>query len=201
MKNSLSTPAMLLFAALSSGAQAGELGNQQPVASLQSPELIQIMAIDGEEQAGGIFGSRVLKLPLSPGEHVVTVRYNQLFPLGADDHDILKSPPIAFRFKADAGQSYAFTVTPPKRYEAAKLFAKNPDIRLVESVSGQSITGVLIKSLGQASLVDTIGRSFQSAEPTASSTLEGLKELWGKATAAERAAFTGWQATQAPAGK
>jgi hypothetical protein len=197
MNNPSRIPAMLLLVVVSTGALAAESGSQ-PVATLQSPELIQIMALDGEEHAGGLFGSRVLKLPLTPGEHVVTVRYNQLFPLGSDDHDILKSPPIAFRFKADAGQNYVFTVTPPKRYEAAKLFAKNPDIRLVESVSGQSITGVLIKSLGQASLVDTIGRSFQSAEPTALTTLDELKELWGKATTAERAAFTSWQATQAP---
>lgn len=195
MRNGFAVLTMLL-ATVSGNALAADAAAVPAV--LKSPEIVQILAIDGDEQPGGIFGSRALKLPLTPGDHIVTVRYTQLFPLGSDDHDILKSPPVAFRFKAEAGQTYTFSASPPKRYEAAKLFAKNPDIRLEESGSGQSISGAVIKSLGQASLAESISRSFQSAEHVPSSTLDSLKDLWNRASAADRAAFASWMTTQAP---
>ncbi|RZU45322.1 hypothetical protein EV700_2141 [Fluviicoccus keumensis] len=170
-------------------------------ATLKSPEQVQILAIDGEELPGSIFGSRSQTVPLKPGEHVVSVRYTQLFPLGADDHDILKSPPVAFRLNVESGKTYQFSVNAPKRYEAAKVFAKNPEIHLAETQSDQEFTGVTVRSMGQASLVDTIGKSFQSATtaddtPATGSTLTTLQGLWLKATPAERQAFAAWMVSQ-----
>ncbi len=171
-------------------------------ATVKSTELVQVLSVDGLEQPGALFGSRRMALPLSPGEHVISVRYNQLFQLGADDHDIVKSPPVAFRFTAEPGKLYEFRINPPKRYDDARKFAANPDIQLVDTVSGEARSGILIKSLGQASLVDTMGKAFQSAmdntENSASNgTLENLKALWMNATPAERQAFAAWLAAQA----
>lgn len=175
--------------------------------TLQAPEIIQIMTIDGEEPPGSFLGSRNLSRPLAAGEHVLSVRYNQLFNLGADDHDILKSPPVAFRFVVEPGKTYQIQVNPPKHYEDAKNFARNPQIRLVTVETGKSQDGVIIKSLGQASLVDTIGKAFQSATsggddaqtPTTTTNLLQLQQLWLSASPAERQAFAAWLAAQAAA--
>lgn len=193
-----------LGAALPSLSTATDAASKtQSVARVSSPEIIQILSVDGDEQLGAMFGSRARTLELTPGEHVVSVRYTQLFQLGADDHDIIKSAPIAFRFTAEAGKHYTFTVNPPKRHDAAVAFAKNPDIRLVDSASGESRSGILVKSLGQASLVDTMSKAFQTATNDdttgANGRLESLKTLWLNATPAEKQAFAAWLAAQAAA--
>ncbi len=175
--------------------------------TLQAPEILQIMTIDGEEPPGSFLGSRNLSRPLPAGEHVLSVRYNQLFNLGADDHDILKSPPVAFRFTVEPGKTYQLQVNPPKHYEDAKIFAKNPQIRLITVETGKSQDGIIIKSLGQASLVDTIGKAFQSAtgegnEASTATTITNLLQLqqsWLSASPAERQAFAAWLAAQAAA--
>ena len=175
--------------------------------TLQAPEILQIMTIDGEEPPGSFLGSRNLSRPLPAGEHVLSVRYNQLFNLGADDHDILKSPPVAFRFTVEPGKTYQLQVNPPKHYEDAKIFAKNPQIRLITVETGKSQDGIIIKSLGQASLVDTIGKAFQSATgegneastATTTTNLLQLQQSWLSASPAERQAFAAWLAAQAAA--
>jgi uncharacterized protein YccT (UPF0319 family) len=176
-------------------------------AHLQVPELIQIMAIDGQERTGNFFGSRAMTLDLSAGEHVLSVRYSQLFQLGADDHDIIKSKPMAIRFTAEAGKTYQLNVNPPKRYEAAKEFAKQPDIRLVDKTSGTSQQATLIKSYAEASLVDSIGKAFQSSEDSAAikattaSNVQLLQDIWQRASTEERQAFAAWLASKAATAK
>lgn len=181
-------------------------GSEAAVGVLKAPEVVQVMTVDGEDASGALFGSRDYSRKLTPGEHVLSVRYNQLFNLGTDDYDILKSPPVAFRFVVEAGKTYQLQTEAPKRYQDAKTFAKNPVIRLVDVSSGNAIDGVMVKSLGQASLMDTIGKAFQSASaedesaaPKGSATLNRLRELWSLATPAERQAFAAWLASQTAA--
>ena len=66
---------------LSSGVYATAIyaANIAADVSLDVPEVIHILSIDGQEQASSFFGSRahVKKLPV--GEHVLSLRYSQLF--------------------------------------------------------------------------------------------------------------------------
>jgi len=168
------------------------------------PEIIQVLSIDGKEQNSTFFGTRQHKQSISTGEHVLSVRYSQLFNLTADEHDILKSKPLAIRFVAEAGKSYQLVANAPKRYEAAKEFAKNPDIRLVDNSTGKSESAVIVKSYAEASLVDTIGKAFQnsteetnSVTSTKTNNYQLLQEIWLKASPQERQAFAAWLAAQA----
>ncbi|PTQ89299.1 DUF2057 domain-containing protein [Agitococcus lubricus] len=172
-------------------------------ATLDVPDMIQVLSIDGQEQSS-FFGTRAMKLSLDAGEHVISVRYNQLFQLGSDDHDIVKSKPMVLRFTAQANGQYQLITTPPKRYDAAKEFAKQPDIKLIDKVSGTSQHAILIKSYAEASLVDSIGKAFQGENdsPTTSASnssanLQLLQDIWQRASAAERQAFAAWLAAQA----
>lgn len=176
---------------------------QETTVSLDVPETIHILSIDGKEQNSSFFGARNRQQVLTTGEHILSVRYSQLFNLTADEHDIIKSKPLAIRFVAEAGKHYQLVADAPKRYEAAKEFAKNPTIRLVDKTTGNSQSAVLVKSYAEASLVDTIGKAFQNstdenqAATSHSNNAQLLQELWLKATPQERQAFAAWLAAQA----
>lgn len=176
---------------------------QETIVSLDVPETIHILSIDGKEQNSSFFGARNRQQVLTTGEHILSVRYSQLFNLTADEHDIIKSKPLAIRFVAETGKHYQLVADAPKRYEAAKEFAKNPTIRLVDKTTGNSQSAVLVKSYAEASLVDTIGKAFQNSTDENQTVTSGsnnaqlLQELWLKATPQERQAFAAWLAAQA----
>jgi uncharacterized protein YccT (UPF0319 family) len=168
--------------------------------SIEVPELIQVLSIDGQEGNSNFLGSRAHIQQVSVGEHVLSVRYTQLFNLTADEHDILKSKPMAIRFVAEAGKTYQLSVSPPKRYEAAKEFAKQPDIKLIDKSSGTSQQAISVKSYAEASLVDTIGKAFQNNDnqsSTVNSNVQLLQDIWLRATPQERQTFAAWLASQA----
>jgi uncharacterized protein YccT (UPF0319 family) len=193
----INSPAICLAAAASSQT----IGNK---VSLEVPELIQILSIDGQEGNSHFLGSRAHVQQLTVGEHVLSVRYTQLFNLTADEHDILKSKPMAIRFTAEAGQTYLLSVTPPKRYDAAKEFAKQPDIRLINKTAGTSQQAIQIKSYAEASLVDSIGKAFQSSDESVSKQSDNvqlLQDIWLRATPTERQAFAAWLASKAASAK
>lgn len=174
---------------------------------LAVPANIHVLSIDGQEQASSFFGTRDHVKQLTVGEHVLSVRYTQLFDISAEDHDIVKSHPMAIRFVAQEGQRYQLVVNPPKRYEAALKFAKNPDIQLLNQTTGQSQSAVSIKSYAEASLVDTISKAFNNSEASTndnntlgSNNTQLLQDIWLRATPQERQAFAAWLASQA-AGK
>ncbi len=193
----INSPAICLAAAASSQT----IGNK---VSLEVPELIQILSIDGQEGNSHFLGSRAHVQQLTVGEHVLSVRYTQLFNLTADEHDILKSKPMAIRFTAEAGQTYQLSVSPPKRYDAAKEFAKQPDIRLINKTAGTSQQAIQIKSYAEASLVDSIGKAFQSSDESVSKQSDNvqlLQDIWLRATPTERQAFAAWLASKAASAK
>lgn len=193
----INSPAICLAAAASSQT----IGNK---VSLEVPELIQVLSIDGQEGNSHFLGSRTHVQQLTVGEHVLSVRYTQLFNINADEHDILKSKPMAIRFTAEAGQTYQLSVTPPKRYDAAKEFAKQPDIRLVNKTAGTSQQAIQIKSYAEASLVDSIGKAFQSSDESVSKQSDNvqlLQDIWLRATPTERQAFAAWLASKAATAK
>ena len=177
---------------------------QENTVTLDVPEIIHILSINGQEQNSTFFGSRQHTKKLQLGENILSVRYSQLFNLTADEHDIIKSKPLAIRFMAEAGKSYQLVANAPKRYEAAKEFAKNPDIRLIDKSTGNSQSATMIKSYAEASLVDTIGKAFQnssednnSTSATKTNNYQLLQEIWLKASPQERQAFAARLAAQA----
>lgn len=174
----------------------GYEGPARPVAELavlSVPEEIQVLAVDGREVGGGLLGQRTLKLQVLPGEHVLSVRYVQLFQINADEHDIVRSRPAALRFVAKAGSRYEFRYDKPKNREIARQFAKEPSFALVDQGSGEATQSVAVKSYAEASLVDTISKAFEgNKEATPVTNLDLLKDVWGRASAEDRAAFKAW---------
>lgn len=191
----------VFFVLLSSGLVATATAYAEEMAKLEVPEIIQILSIDGQEQQGNFFGSKQHTRSLPVGEHVLSVRYSQLFEINSEDHDILKSKPMAIRFVAEAGKTYQLAANPPKRHEAAKKFAEQPDIKLINKTTGTSQQAIAVKSYAEASLMDTLGKAFQNTEEhhplSQSNNTQLLQDIWLRATPQERQAFAAWLASQA----
>jgi uncharacterized protein YccT (UPF0319 family) len=186
--------ALLLNGCAAQGPVRTYEGPERPaaeVAVLTTPEQIQVMAIDGREPPVGFLKSNV-ELALLPGEHVLSLRYVQLFQVNADEHDIVRSSQAALRFTAAPGARYRLEVPPQPNRDAARQFAKAPQFRLVGD--GAAVESVPIKSFAEASLVDTISKAFEAqGEPARPVTnVDLLKDVWGRSSAQEREAFRSW---------
>lgn len=163
------------------------------VAVVQVPEQVQVMAIDGREPPPSFLSSNV-ELALLPGEHVLSLRYVELFRLNGDEHDVIRSRPAALRFTAVAGGRYRLGVPAQKDRDAARAFAKAPVFTLGDVAGGPAVESTPIKSYAEASLVDTLAKAFESRgeEPRAVTNLDLLKDVWGRASEEERRDFRAW---------
>lgn len=162
-------------------------------AQISIPEQVQVMAVDGREVTGSLL-ERNQVLAVLPGERVFSLRYVELFQINADEHEIVRSRQAALRFNAEAGVSYRIEIDKQPNLDAARKFSKEPRFRLV-SLKDASITeSTAIKSYAEASLVDTITKAFDSGENKSQEPthLDLLKDVWGRASVEERAAFKAW---------
>ncbi len=162
------------------------------VAVLELPEELQLLAVDGREQSSYLLGSRQQVVHILPGERVLTLRYVELFQLSANDHEVVRSRPVALRFEAKAGQRYAFRYAKPGKVEAAREFAKAPSLELLTQDAAPIASSQAIKSYAEGSLVDSINSAFEGGTPKAVGNLELLQDVWGRSTAEEREAFRRW---------
>lgn len=163
------------------------------VATVSAPEQVQIMAVDGREVTGTML-QRNQVLTVLPGDRVFSLRYVELFQMGADEHEVVRSRQAALRFTAEAGATYRIEYDKQGSLDAARKFSKDPRFRLVNVKEGTVSESTAIKSYAEASLVDTISKAFDSAESKAQGPthLDLLKDVWGRASPEERAGFRVW---------
>lgn len=158
------------------------------------PEEIEVMAIDGQEPPPSFLKSKV-QLALLPGEHVFSLRYVELFQLTADNHEVIRSKQAALRFTAAAGSEFRLEIPAQKNVDVARKFAKSPEFKLVNVKDGVATPSTPIKSMAEASLIDTIGKAFTGANEEVAKqpgNLDLLKDVWGRATPEEQAGFRDW---------
>ncbi|HET8731567.1 MAG TPA: DUF2057 family protein [Moraxellaceae bacterium] len=169
------------------------------VAVVDVPEEVQVMAIDGREPPSSLLTSQV-QLALLPGDHVFSLRYVQLFQLGAGEHDVVRSGQAALRFTAAPGAHYRLDVPPQKNPDVARQFARSPLFTLVNLSGGASVESTAIKSYAEASLIDTISKAFESQQTGVAHVVTNtdlLKDVWGRSSPEEREAFRAWINQQA----
>lgn len=186
----------LLTACASTGPIRLYEGAERPlaeVALVSLPEQVQVMAVDGSD-TGGTMLQRNSSFVMLPGERVFSLRYVELFQINSEEHEVVRSRQAALRFTAEAGAEYRIEYDKQPSLEAARKFAKAPVFRLVNVKSGAVNESSAIKSYAEASLVDTITRAFESAsgQEKTQTHLDLLKDVWGRASAEERAAFRVW---------
>lgn len=163
------------------------------VALLEVPEQVQVMAIDGREPPPSFLRSQST-LALLPGEHVFSLRYVQLFQVSSEEHEVVRSRQAALRFSAVAGGRYRLEAPVQRNLEGARRFAKAPEFRLVSAGGGEAVVSTPVKSFAEASLIDTLGKAFESrpeGERQVTNT-DLLKDIWSRSSLEERDAFRSW---------
>lgn len=105
----------------------------QAAVTLVTPEEIPVLALDQQEVNGSFFRSSKTSYKLDPGTHEIAVRYEQLFNLTNGDHDVLKSAVVSVRANLEDNKTYRLSlVNPPKNYDVAKDYVKQPIIAVLD---------------------------------------------------------------------
>lgn len=146
---------------------------------------VQLVEMDGDEVSGSLLRDSY-QAELLPGEHVLKVRYSELWQVSAEEHDVVRSSPLLIRFTGSAGQHFRFDYPRPRNRDEARRFAKDPRIALVEVASASRVEAV---SLGKAGL-DGLGSSYFGQE--GGNGLERLKKIWSQTRAEDRKQFVEW---------
>lgn len=106
------------------------------------PENLIVESINGIEQSGHFFAQET-RIELAAGNHVLVLKYQDLFD-GDDDHTKVRSKPFVVLFTLTSVQAKEnITASTPSLDELsdAKRFAKNPKIKLVNA-SGKQISAI-----------------------------------------------------------
>lgn len=174
---------------------------------------IKVTAINGEVITHGLFASAKREFILADGQHIITARYEKLFDVGRNDHDVLRSKEITVTASLVDNQTYRLTMpNQPNRYQDAKEYIKTPSLTIVQGnkvvseqiASGVSSNGVFAglgalfgRGDGVASnqkavqAVQTVPQTSQSAQ-TQKTTLDKFMELWLSADESEREKIRQW---------
>lgn len=195
--------------------------------TLLTPEEIPVLALDDQEVNAGLLRGKTTTYKLDAGQHNITVRYEQFFQQNDGNHDILKSGAVTVPVSLQDGQTYTLKlVNPPKNFDIAKEYVKQPIIAVVDAAGNvvaqqQGVDSTPKSWLGSGlfgrvfdlrqdtkpakpaySAPAPVAAPVSSAAPAAVSAVAGgnvaqLKQLWSNATQQERQQFAAWLAEQA----
>ncbi len=213
--------ALLVIAAL-----AGCQSNQQvklydgpartaaELVTVQVPDTLELVSINGQkpDSLGKRLIGREQQLQLLPGSYQIEAFYKDVWtPSGASIHEILRSSPVVFAIRGQAGERFALEYTQPENHASASALAKNfqgwsrnlaGDERQPTQALSAQLVGVLpaeiTKPQGIAPLpaavnpgVAAAAQSSAEAEDRAAY-LDLLKAYWAQANEQERREFLRW---------
>ncbi len=127
VNNDLGCGLFMLLWLLSGSLYAGDATQKS---TLSIPEDFNVTYVDGLKNKANFFSPGGAELTLSKGEHRVVMIYDQFFERG-DDTDRIKSAAFMLSFVIEQEGSYELQFAPPKSSDAAKEFAKNPQVEIV----------------------------------------------------------------------
>jgi hypothetical protein len=168
-------------------------------ATLELGDGVVVTAIDGQALNLGLFSPTKTRYVLATGSHTFGVRFEKLYDLNADDHDVVKSASVNLQAVALADQqAYQLRlVNPPNSHHRAQQYAREP-IFVLQDAQGQTVLQQQGKR-GQASasvlsgvnqmlgrVADGVSGAAVIDEPTA---MQQFKALWQAASVPERKAM------------
>lgn len=97
---------------------------------------VVVTAINGQEIKNSMFRDPTRTFTLEPGKHVITAKYQRLYELRGDEHDILRSNNISIPVELQDNRAYTLIMAnQPDSYIRAKDYIKKPTLALVDSNS------------------------------------------------------------------
>ncbi|TCI01556.1 DUF2057 domain-containing protein [Corallincola luteus] len=184
--------------------------------TLAIPEEIEVISVDGKD-----LGFRLLnqpdKLNFAKGEHVLELRYKDLFEDDEGAHAVIKSVPLYVRFAAIENGEFKMLLETPEDEESAEIFAAAPSVQIVNTqdnsvVMTRQVTETKQQQNWLASLLalpdadevhtapavptsddlatpQTASSVATGAKPVTPKTLEMLRYWWQEADVATRQQF------------
>ncbi|MFT5592260.1 MAG: hypothetical protein ACI8SR_000619 [Oceanicoccus sp.] len=131
------------------------------------------------------FRNHDLTIKLTPGEHTLVLRYNDVWQLDADNHETLRTGQITFTDKFTSGEIFRIQTPPIDTINQAKQFIQAPKVVLVGKE--QTIAGSHLEK--ENPLVFTQDENIDKV------TYPHLKQLqfwWLKASEYEKRQFKQW---------
>jgi uncharacterized protein YccT (UPF0319 family) len=165
-------------------------------------DTVQVERIDAREQSQ-VFIGQEHRYVVAPGEHAWVIRYADIFYASDDTHDKVVSRPVRLTFVAEPGKQYAFTHVPQKTPESARIFARDPQVRVVTTTG----TGVPVRTeVGEDTGFFTSGQvpvdrdAFVTDRPgnDGPAALTTLQEGWRRANEGQRRQFLEWIRSSSP---
>lgn len=117
-------------------------GNTQENSVLTIPEDFNVLYVDGQKTQSSFFSPGGATLKLAQGEHRVVMIYDQFFESG-DDTNRIKSAPFMLSFMIEKAVDVELQFTAPKTLDAAREFAKSPQVEL-QITSSKSVLPIQI---------------------------------------------------------
>lgn len=187
--------------------------SRSDLATLILPISLDLQMVDGFVYPGfkNMFRRGDIQVRILPGAREIAVLYNQLYKLGADDHEIVKSKIVVLRFVAEPGKTYRATHEQFRDAEAARAGVRNFVVKIEDAQGANQVVDArqIQKNwrgeetiTTRKDLVSTNAAiAAASAAPTTPATdtvnaVEVLKFTWQNASAAQRAAFMEWVQAQ-----
>lgn len=174
------------------------------VCELHVPEEFLIEEVNGDMDAVpmGLLDGGDAVLKLSPGDHVVVVRYRVFWDVSTSSVVKLRSKPLLLELGGlQAGRTYQLTYDKPRKLKAARQFAANPQVRVTDQSGGEPrVQSTLVKrefSYSQlAGLMDFDRPVIPFSMGTEREPVDQLKYWWDKASEEEKAQFRAWIETR-----
>lgn len=177
-----------------------------------------VTAINGQEVKNSLFAEPKRTFTLEAGKHVITAKYQRLYDLQGDNHDVLRSSNISLPVELVDNQSYELVMAnQPEYYNQAKEYAKQPTLAIRQNgqiLASQQATDAnhsgIFSGLGTAlggmfggnkavqanqqtiSALNTATVATPVTTPKLDNTLDQFMQLWLKASPEEREKIRQW---------
>ncbi len=145
---------------------------------------VVVTAINGQEIKNGLLTEPKRTFHLEAGKHVISAKYNRLFELRGDNHDVLRSSNISIPVELTDNQSYDLVMAgQPDDYSRAKDYVKQPTLAVMQNgrtlATQQATDGTgtgIFSGLGNA-----LGGVFGGSSKALESNQQAISALDGKA--------------------
>lgn len=167
--------------------------------TLVVPEMFIVLNVNDEEQPSNFFAQQT-QLTLENGEHVLVLKYQDLFD-GDDDHTKVKSKPfvVTFTIPSQLPKQSMLTVESPliDDVKQAKAFARKPMVTIVTdqgyALESQSQSVLRYQHQGKSKRAidkNVVNRQISSCTPQKNNDNSSkLKCLWLSSSKEEQEAF------------
>lgn len=192
----------------------GDKRAEHQLATVVLPEEVDIVAVNNRKRALPLVRGKTYEVKLLPGLNELVLEYDTIWELDSDTHESISSDVVIVSQVMKAGEVYSISVPKFDTLNAAKAYAKNFKVALVQKSTGeqtvskparygvvsnvpmnQIISNVEAGITGESDVVIHGLEDRTHQAPGLYSPLQNLRYWWREASEQERELFEDWMVT------